>query len=103
MYFLNNVHEKIFYRKPCPWAAKVDVTIYSYYKWYAKSGSHKLMANFLVYRTYCVIKNPFNDKQAYYRLKLLGWLLRAYVDRIYHALLPQVVSQKLNPQIMAFI
>ena len=45
-YFLN-VHinqGKIFYRKRCLWATTVDITIYSYSKWYAKNGSHKLTA-----------------------------------------------------------
>ena len=32
----------------------IEVTIYSYYNWYTKNGSHKLTAGFLVYCTYKV-------------------------------------------------
>ena len=38
----------------------VEVTIYSYYNWYAKNGSHKLTVGFLMNCTYKVRKSPLN-------------------------------------------
>jgi len=44
----------------------LEVTMYSYHKWYAKNGSHILTANFQVNCTYKLRKKFFNP--GYYRL-----------------------------------
>ena len=70
----DTVHVKprqIFYGKGCLQSTSVEVTIHSYYKCYNKNGSQTFTANFLMYCTYKVNKNPFNGKAGYYCALLL--------------------------------
>ena len=62
------------YRQQCPRDTSGEVNIYSYYKWYAKNGSHKLMAHSSMHCTYRPRKIP-SCKPDYYWLQLLVVIL----------------------------